>query len=103
MSCDSVSVSSAFLHFVVHDRIEEAHALHVGQLDAPHAVGAPHVQLLDVDRRLFAGRDCCCFSTPMMAPVIVPGWAALACCNTTSTFSPRAWFSTWPKVGLRTG
>ena len=36
----------------------------------------------------------------MMLPVIVPGWAALACCNTTSTFSPRAWLRIWPKVGL---
>ena len=36
----------------------------------------------------------------MMAPVSVPGWAALACCNTTSTFSPRAWLRIWPNVGL---
>ena len=42
--------------FVVHDRIEEAHALHVGQLHAPHAVGAPQVQLLRF-HRFFAGRD----------------------------------------------
>ena len=36
----------------------------------------------------------------MMAPVSVPGWAALACCNTASTFSPRAWLRIWPKLGL---
>ena len=36
----------------------------------------------------------------MMLPVIVPGWPALACWSTTSTFSPRAWLSTWPNVGL---
>ena len=35
-----------------------------------------------------------------MLPVIVPGWAALACCRTTSTFSPRAWLRIWPNVGL---
>ena len=35
-----------------------------------------------------------------MEPVIVPGWAALACCSTTSTFSPRAWLRICPNVGL---
>ena len=60
----------------VHDRVEEADALHVGQLDAAHALGAPQVEQLDLDA-LSLPAACFCFSTPMMVPVSVPGWAAL--------------------------
>src|SRR6266568_1392483 len=36
----------------LHDRIEEANALHFCQLERPHAIGAPQIEAFDIDNVL---------------------------------------------------
>ena len=43
------------LELALDDRVEEADALHVGQLDAAHAVGAPQIEQFDFDGVLADG------------------------------------------------
>jgi len=57
-------------HLVVHDRVQEADALQFRQPHAPHAVGAPHVQLLDV-HHVLAGRLLLLLGGDQVAPLPV--------------------------------
>ena len=43
------------LDLAVHDRVQEPHPLQVGELDGAQALGAPEVELLDLDGAVLAG------------------------------------------------
>jgi len=99
VSCDRASVSRAFLNSLSMTGLREADALHFGHLQGTHAIGAPQIQQLDLDRLLADGL----FSGAQgqrTVPVSVPGWVVLVCWRTTSTFSPRALIENLSEGGI---